>query len=388
MKKNVTQGLIFFGLKITLIAAMFGTLISCELFNSSNQQVKKNPVEYLIETLGPLSDAELIEEDVEIIDEEMMVEEESFLTEAEIEELGLSELERDLWNEFAQDSFVFEIGTEEPAPKESCSPDFLANRRGKTEARALYTKMSQLFKTPISQLSCDKDKKIAVDDTRSVPVFWTVIGNEWKKSDAVDKMNAAKAWFQKYCVDIDSRELSLSRKEFNAYSAGLKRANAQGKLTYTSTVDYAYTRLWKKKMKKARGVKKGKTARFFLILFVDTFAEVNYGRQGGRVNNVAGNFAGLPLILIPSNENRRQIVSHELIHAFGKNQAGFGTFDTGKRKISRPITSTHSVSIKNCWNEGSCARDMGNAVALNESDLMDIASYYEMLVNRNIFRKK
>jgi len=123
-----------------------------------------------------------------------------------------------------------------------------------------------------------------------------------------------------------------------------------------------------------------KPDKYLLVMFVDAFDEVTCDQRPVRV---AGNFTRIPVILVPDPPDSRStnIITHELIHGFGK---------VLRETRSRPYRN--GENRKNTWDEGACTNEMGNAgradydapLTKPNNAPLDWGSYWQFIENDNV----
>lgn len=225
-----------------------------------------------------------------------------------------------------------------------------------------------------------KESKTAIVEGVSVPVYWVIISERdtsttpnqgWSRTLASQKMREAVDYFARYCITVPTYEVPLKSTEKRALRTKLRTANAQGHKKYRAEVEKTSKKLW---------TRMGKPGKYLLVMFVDKFNAVQYWQ---RIDRVAGNFDKIPVILVPDppDSGSNNIISHELVHGFGKVLNG---------KSTRPFAD--GINRKNTWDEGGCGIEMGNAqrnaptAPMNKLDTapLDWGSYWQFQKNANV----
>ncbi|MCE7913505.1 MAG: hypothetical protein DYH15_02245 [Nitrosomonas sp. PRO4] len=306
---------------------------------------------------------------------------------AMLEEIAFHETER---NDFFE--ITTEIGDDEPA---ACRPEFVAQRwnPGQYQANQFVPSTEECGRNqPPNNLK----------QRESVPIFWMNLsakrndatGNAigWSDDIARDKMQQATRWFASYCIDLDVKKVAVAANRFNrmreAMAAAIEGRLFQGDtVTVENVSDSLNHQLYERELRKPR--------KYLLVLFTDAFQDVRFGGPDSRVNRVAGNFEGIPVIVIPDppDSDSTNIVTHELIHGLGKVLAGQHSFAylQDLPQLGNPAPERISMSRKATWDEGGCAFDMGNAgrsdqdspMQKPDSDKMDWASFWQFDFNGN-----
>ncbi len=306
---------------------------------------------------------------------------------AMLEEVALHETERGDFFEMATT-----IGGNAPA---ACRPEFVAQRwnPGQYQANQFVPSTEECGRNqPPNDLK----------QRESVPIFWLNLstrrndaeGNAigWSDDIARDKMQQATRWFATYCIDLDIKKVTVAANRFNrmreAMVAAIEGRPFQGDtVTVEGVSDSLNHQLYERELRKPR--------KYLLVLFTDAFQNVRFGDPDSRVNRVAGNFEGIPVILVPNppDSASTNIVTHELIHGLGKVLAGQHSFAylQDSPQLGNPAPERISMSRKATWDEGGCAFDMGNAGRTDQdspmqkpdSDKMDWASFWQFDFNGN-----
>ncbi len=216
-------------------------------------------------------------------------------------------------------------------------------------------------------VKCEEPKTKDLKRGTSIPLYWVIAGKTWKDDEVKEKLDAAKDWFDIYCIKLDFREIPIKANERKNLIALVNKHNGEKGEAFANDAREALLTLWTANLKKPK-------PKFLMILFVDEFTEVKYSNA---VVNVSGNFEDIPLILIThADSGSKHIVTHELVHGLGK---ALGSQD------GKPHSERSKTSDNNTWNEGGCTKEMGNAarttptVPMTKSDKapMDWASYWE-----------
>jgi hypothetical protein len=256
--------------------------------------------------------------------------------------------------------------TTPPEAPKSCIGHFLSERR--TEAN-WYPDHNFPQKLGCTQ----KDHEVVA--TKSIPIYWGIIANNWTTATAKAKVEAAKTWFNRYCVTLDDKFVDLTKSmKYNTFVKELNDANAAGRDDYAKVILKDYAAVWD-----YAGAPKG---RFLMVLFVDAYDEVEFTTN--RWSSVSANYAYYPLILITAKDKAKEhILTHELTHGLGK-QLKPSVASSASTKVTAPAGSEPYydgvANSKSAWDEAPCAEDMGNpgdlSAAKNDAPV-DWASYWE-----------
>lgn len=285
-----------------------------------------------------------------------------------------------------------EIGGGAPA---ACRPEFVAQRWNPDQYQA-----NQFF--PSTEECGRNQPPDNLKQRESVPIFWLNLstrrndaaGNAigWGDDIARDKMQEAIGWFAAYCIDLDVKKVAVAANRLDkmraAMTAAIEGRPFQGDaVTVESVSDSLNHQLYERELRKPR--------KYLLILFTDAFQNVRFGGPDSRINRVAGNFEGIPVILVPDppDSASTNIVTHELIHGFGKVLAGQHSFAylQDLPQLGNPTPERISMNRKATWDEGGCSFDMGNAgrsdqdspMRKPDTDKMDWASFWQFDFNGN-----
>jgi len=281
------------------------------------------------------------------------------------------------------------------AEQKGCRPEFVAKRWRRAQYR---TKGFE----PSNELCGRNRPPTVLKDRVSIPIYWLNLssrrananGNQigWSDALALAKMQEAERWFAGFCIDLDINPVSVSANRLRNMRAAMDAAIA-GRLykgeavTVESVSEGTNKQLYKSELHKPH--------KYLLVLFTDAFRSVRYGGPTSRVNQVAGNFESIPVILVPDppDSASTNIITHELIHGLGKVLAGKNSIPhlQSLPVLDNPSAEEVSMSQQATWDEGGCGTDMGNAgradptsaLTKPNSDLMDWASFWQFDHNRN-----
>jgi hypothetical protein len=242
-------------------------------------------------------------------------------------------------------------------------------------------------------------KEMALDSTESVPIFWVIAGDDWKKTSAKDpakdKRDAAAKWFKKYCVNLDYRDLGLDDADTKTLITSLHKYDTDAD-NYTDVIwkwFYGSGQLFLAdegnkpgslyKQVERKGIKADE--KFLLVMFVDKFGGLRGGqRGGGEIDSVSLNFMDIPVIMISSGDlTSKQVLTHELTHALGK-------------KLKGRVSEAWVTGRQYTWDHVDCKHNMDNAqrrrptavMTNKDSDPVDWAAYWEWLYGAHNLRLK
>ena len=285
-----------------------------------------------------------------------------------------------------------EIGGDAPA---ACRPEFVAQRWNPGQYQA-----NQFF--PSTEECGRNQPPNNLKQRESIPIFWlnlstrrnNAAGNAigWSDDIARNKMQEATDWFATYCIDLTVKKVAMIANRLNsmraAMTAAIEGQPFQGNaVTVESVSDSLNHQLYEQELRKPR--------KYLLVLFTDAFQNVRFGGPDSRINRVAGNFEGIPVILVPDppDSGSTHIITHELIHGLGKVLAGQHSFAylQDSPRLGNPTAEQISMSRKATWDEGGCSFDMGNAGRSDQdspmnkpnTDKMDWASFWQFDFNGN-----
>jgi hypothetical protein len=238
----------------------------------------------------------------------------------------------------------------QPEEQETCSPEFLFNRR----KDAFYN--IETGGRVTKQRACDKPLALSVPRTLSIPIYWANLStgaNSWDKPSITAKVDEAKTFFERYCITLQIEEVPVNNREVVDFDQRF-RLNNPGPDDAARIVRDAC---------EALRVRKGSPDAVVFVLFVGNFGQIRYG---DRVDDISGCFARFKCALIESVPDKQSpnILTHELIHALGQEQGA---------KLAWSIPGADQK--ENTWNHGSCIdHDMGNVPRTNPANPVNLAA--------------
>lgn len=267
----------------------------------------------------------------------------------------------------------------------------------------LCVKAKEFLNKRRGKIHCDTQVKKPIPETQSIPIYWVLLGPSWTKDKSIEKLDEAEQWFKEYCIELDIRELDVDKSiaAIKKKSAKKKAENALGSQKrlvanlegprknkewrpYHDAIVNIYKRMWKHLRKKG-----------LYVFFVEDYKAI---KSYDRVVKASANMAKLPVILISSlNMNDRNVVTHELIHAFGKTWYRHEGGEEYKEQSSNgedyrgmPLNKPWNTHRDLTWEHGDCKNDMGNWLGGGNPDdhFLDWAAYTEFVLCKSIFRKK
>ncbi|SES94262.1 hypothetical protein SAMN05216326_10775 [Nitrosomonas marina] len=265
-------------------------------------------------------------------------------------------------------------------PSGNCSQKFLNKRRGK--------------------VNCNTQVVINIPNTKSIPIYWVLLGSNWTIDKCNEKLNEAKDWFEKYCIELDLRKLDVDKtiaeiKRKHARQKAIQALKSQKDIIasldgprknpewrpYHDAVVTIYKRMWRHLKKTG-----------IYVFFVDEYKAI---KSYDRIVKASANMGKLPVILISSKDmNAENVATHELIHAFGKtwykHEGGEEYKDlSGEDYKGMPLTSPWKTHRDLTWEHGDCDNDMGNWLGGGNpyEYFLDWSAYKEFVKCRSINTK-
>jgi hypothetical protein len=238
----------------------------------------------------------------------------------------------------------------EPVKKETCSPEFLFNRR----SNGFYNVETGGRVT--QKRACNAPLAYPVPRTLGIPIYYANLStgpNSWDQPSIETKIDEAKAFFERYCITLQIDTVPVNQREVVDFDQRF-RANNPNPGAAANIAKGACDALWGRK---------GKPQEVIFVLFVGDFGQIKYG---DRIDDISGCFSKVKCALIESVPDKESdnIVTHELIHALGQVQGAdlAWSIPGGDQK-------------ENTWNHGSCLdEDMGNIPRGNPGVSVDLAA--------------